>query len=495
MLDIGQKLINKQKQQQLNLLIRQINIKKQEQAIQLKKERQQQLTPKLQMFYRRPITPIIPFKIYQAWHSDDIPESVLFCVDNIKKNNPEFEHFLFNHNMCREFIKANFSIETLDAYDSIIPNAIKIDLWRYCMLYINGGIYLDVKYYCINNFKFKCLTDKEYFCKDLENSGGGIYNALIICKPKNPIMLKSINKVIENVNNKFYGDCSLEPTGPLMIKKFFTNDEMQNIKLELKVDTKVDNTLDIYISFDNMPILFFNNKYREEQKKYQKHWAYYWIDREFYLNKTNKGHIDVFTQIYETKHWGDNNNKNYSGSSGSGSSLEQQKNTYIPFLKSFIKKNNINSVTDLGCGDFIVGKMIYNDLDVKYYGYDAYEKVINYHNKNKNNKEKDKYTFTHLDFYKEKESIVGGDLCIIKDVLMHWSLDKIYNFLDYMIEKKIFKYILILNDCLQTEDNTNIADGQFRGLSANFYPLKKYSPTILYKYEPLKEISVIKLSE
>ena len=135
--------------------------------------------------------------------------------------------------------------------------------------------------------------------------------------------------------------------------------------------------------------------------------------------------------------------------------------------------------------------MIYNDLDVKYYGYDAYEKVINYHNKN--NMKNDKYTFTHLDFYKEKESIVGGDLCIIKDVLMHWSLDKIYNFLDYMIEIKKFKYILIINDCLQTEDNTNINDGQFRELSANFYPLKKYSPIILYKYEPKKEISVIKL--
>ena len=160
MLNIGQKQINKQKQEMLNQVVAQINIKKQELARQqerarFKQQSIQQMIPKLQIFYNRPITPIIPFKIYQAWHSDDIPESVSSCIDNIKKMNPEFEHHLFNNNKCREFIKANFSLETLDAYDSIIPNAIKIDLWRYCMLYKNGGIYLDVKYYCINNFKFK----------------------------------------------------------------------------------------------------------------------------------------------------------------------------------------------------------------------------------------------------------------------------------------------------------------------------------------------------
>lgn len=283
MLNIGQKQINKQKQEMLNQVVVQINIKKQELARQqerarFKQQSIQQMIPKLQIFYNRPITPIIPFKIYQAWHSDDIPESVLSCIDNIKKMNPEFEHFLFNDNKCRDFIKDNFSKETLDAYDSIIPNAIKIDLWRYCMLYLNGGIYLDVKYYCINNFKFKYLTDNEYFCKDIEMSGNGIYNALIICKPKNEIMLKSINKVVENVKNKFYGKYSLEPTGPLMIKKFFTNEEIKNLNLTLKFE----NEKKIYITFDNLPILFFNNNYRKEQRKYQKHWSEYWDDKQFY---------------------------------------------------------------------------------------------------------------------------------------------------------------------------------------------------------------------
>jgi len=464
---------------------------------------------KFKLFYNRSIKSIIPLKIYQAWHSDDLPSSINFCIENIKKNNPEFEHFLFNSNKCRDFIKEKFSKDVLDTYDRIIPNAIKVDLWRYCVLYINGGIYLDIKYFCINNFKFKYLTDNEYFCKDISSSGSGIYNALIICKPKNEIMLKCINKVVENVKNNFYGKSSLEPTGPLMIKNFFSHNEIKKMILNLKFY----NDKNIFITYNNLPILFLNNKYRNEQVKYQKHWTEFWQDRNFYLNKITSNHIDVFTKIYEKKQWGFNNNNYYSGSSGSGSTIHEQINTYVPFLISFIKENKINSIVDLGCGDFNVGKLIYNNLNVSYYGYDAYKKIIDFHNikfntdeTNINNDETNinndetsinntKYFFTFLDFYTKKEEIINGDLCIIKDVLMHWSLDKIYNFLDFIIENKKFKYILICNDCHQINDDTNINDGEFRELSANFFPLKKYNPIILYNYKPKKEVSLIKIQD
>lgn len=47
--------------------------------------------------------------------------------------------------------------------------------------------------------------------------------------------------------------------------------------------------------------------------------------------------ISIFTNIYQTNEWGNNNNNNYQGSSGEGSSIEFNYNTYIPFLKTFIK--------------------------------------------------------------------------------------------------------------------------------------------------------------
>jgi hypothetical protein len=158
-------------------------------------------------------------------------------------------------------------------------------------------------------------------------------------------------------------------------------------------------------------------------------------------------------------------------------------------LKKVITDNNIKNVVDLGCGDFRCGKLIYDDLDVSYTGYDAYKKVIDY---NSSQCALPKYSFIHLDFCNNKSSIINGDMCILKDVIQHWSLDNIYTFLDYLVENKKFKYILICNCCNQPRDNTNITNGDFRPLSCEYLPLKKYNPRKLYNYKS-KEVCVIEV--
>jgi hypothetical protein len=197
----------------------------------------------------------------------------------------------------------------------------------------------------------------------------------------------------------------------------------------------------------------------------------------------------VFTKVYENNIWGNNNNVEYNGSSGPGSDIDYNKDNYVPFLKNFITDNNIKDIVDLGCGDFRCGKLIYDDLDVLYTGYDAYKKVIDY---NSNHHSLPKYSFTHLDFCNNKENILNGELCILKDVIQHWSLDNIYTFLDYLIEYKKFKYILICNCCDQIQDNADIKNGDFRTLSCEYLPLKKYNPVKLYNYNS-KEVSVIEI--
>ena len=197
----------------------------------------------------------------------------------------------------------------------------------------------------------------------------------------------------------------------------------------------------------------------------------------------------IFTNIYENALWGTNSNSEYNGSSGNGSSIDYNKDTYVPFLKKFLMDHKIQKVVDLGCGDFSCGSLIYDDLDVLYTGYDAYNKIIEYNSKKH---ALPKYNFKQLDVCNHKETIIKGDLCILKDVLQHWALDNIYEFLDYLVEHKIFKYILICNCCYQDKDNIDISNGEFRQLSCDFLPLKKYHPKKLYHYDT-KEISVIEI--
>jgi hypothetical protein len=201
---------------------------------------------------------------------------------------------------------------------------------------------------------------------------------------------------------------------------------------------------------------------------------------------------EAFTKVYTTKQWGNNDVRHYDGSSGSGSCISYNKDTYVPFLKKFITDNNIKNVIDLGCGDFKCGKIIYHDLNITYTGYDVYEKIVVFNSKYFSFP---KYSFRHLDFCNKKESIATGELCILKDVLQHWSLNNIYSFLDYLVEYKKFKYILICNCCHQKDDNqSDIKDSEFRPLSCDYLPLKKYNPVKLYNYDS-KEVSVIEINQ
>jgi mannosyltransferase OCH1-like enzyme len=161
---------------------------------------------------------VIPQNIFQTWHSKILPPLMFRSIESIKKHNPGFKHYLFDDNDCREFIKGHFKPDVLDAYDRLIPGAYKADLWRYCVLFICGGIYLDIKYRPNKGFKFINLCEKQHFVLDAD--GVGIYNAVMVSKPANIALFKAIRQIVSNVQNNYYGDSPLSPTGPQLLSKF-----------------------------------------------------------------------------------------------------------------------------------------------------------------------------------------------------------------------------------------------------------------------------------
>jgi mannosyltransferase OCH1-like enzyme len=200
-------------------------------------------------------------------------------IELLKKNNPEFNHQLFDDIDCQDFIRDNYETKVLDAYNTLIPGAFKADLWRYCILYKYGGIYLDIKYNCINDFKLISLTDKEYLVKDIHDNGA--YNALIICMPKNDIMLQCINTIVKNVQIQFYGDSCLSVTGPNMLFSLLTKIEISNLLIELQ---HTINNGKKYISYKGIKSLEEYPQYRYEQNVHSitGHYANLWSSRNIY---------------------------------------------------------------------------------------------------------------------------------------------------------------------------------------------------------------------
>ena len=198
-----------------------------------------------------------------------------------KELNPNYNIDFSLDNDCIDFLRENFNDYVADLFLGIPKGMYKADLWRYCVLYKMGGIYLDIKYIPVNNFKFINLLDREYWVTDVD--GNGIYNAFMICKAGNPILLNAINKIVENVQNKYYGTSFLEPTGPLLLSKYFTNEEKK--KSPIKHFLNGINDFNKFILFNNHPILQCFGGYHVEQNKYKikKHYSELWNERNIYL--------------------------------------------------------------------------------------------------------------------------------------------------------------------------------------------------------------------
>ena len=246
---------------------------------------------------------LIPLNIYQTWYTLDLLPDMKECVDLIKTTNPEFKYYLYDDKMCRQFINEHFTIDVVNAYDSLIPGAYKADLWRYCILYKYGGIYLDIKYKPMNNFKFITLTDKEYFVLDrpdgiiLKNSWG-LYNALMICLPSNPVLLRCIETIVYNVKNKIYGCNSLHPTGPALLGEIYFDsiEKINNIELihnsvyTIKINSngislpRIKYITKMNIIYRNTIILQNYSNYRKDQSKNNKRsYGYLWEKKQIYL--------------------------------------------------------------------------------------------------------------------------------------------------------------------------------------------------------------------
>jgi mannosyltransferase OCH1-like enzyme len=166
--------------------------------------------------------------IYQTWYTKDLPPKMRERVELLKSQNPRFNHHLYDDEDCRNFIKEHFKPDVLNAYNSLIPGAYKADLWRLCILFIKGGIYMDIKLACVNGFKLIELTENEHLVKDRTPHKLEILNTLMVCKKGNILLYKGIRQIVENVKNKFYGNSALEPTGPGLLGNIIEQNNLRS---------------------------------------------------------------------------------------------------------------------------------------------------------------------------------------------------------------------------------------------------------------------------
>ncbi len=84
----------------------------------------------------------IPQIIYQSYHSKRlIPDKV---ATNFKTFAANYTRYIFNDTECVQFLQQYFHADVAQSY-SQLQGPHRADLFRYAILYIHGGIYIDIK--------------------------------------------------------------------------------------------------------------------------------------------------------------------------------------------------------------------------------------------------------------------------------------------------------------------------------------------------------------
>lgn len=165
---------------------------------------------------------VIPKIIHQTYRSEALPPEILEIVEGLKSLNPDWEYRFYTDEDILEYIRKNFDEKVLTAYLKINPiyGAAKADLFRYLVLYKEGGVYLDIKSTCIYPLSDVIQSDDQFIVTQWQNEpgqkdeGAGLFRCLrenlniahgeyqqwfIIAEKNSPIMKHVVDTVVDNI--------------------------------------------------------------------------------------------------------------------------------------------------------------------------------------------------------------------------------------------------------------------------------------------------------
>lgn len=397
----------------------------------------------------------IPKVIHFVWVKGNVPICGQDIVERFKSLNPNYE------------IKIH-DITSLDKkYEHIIPNCTRpcqqADLIRASVLEHEGGWYFDIDMYpfssvdeIIENYKVK-----NFF---ISKQRDGRVNNACIGSIKNHSIWKSFEKHVNNLTEysrtSFGPDCFTE----IVPDDIVCNDAAMFYPIDLRKSA--------HNVFNSMHDKNEFSKHIEGIKNRTKgrvpHMLHLWglprkrINKDENINKKphEKTYENIFTNIYKTNKW--------RFGSGAGS-LKKVCTNYIEYITKLIKRKNIKSVLDIGCGDWQFSEDI-DWGDSNYLGIDVVKYLME---ENQKKYGSDKINFKFGDVHSIE--IENYDLILIKEVFIHLPNSEIEKILKKISGKCKF---LIISNPIGKRKNRDIIAGSYRPLDMTKEPFNLKGQTL-----------------
>lgn len=232
---------------------------------------------------------MIPKHIYQTWKSHNLPRGIARVIQQIMSINQGWCHHLYDDNEMEEFMRVNFAGRVYEAFNTIAIGAARADIWRYCVLYKYGGVYLDIDADILAPLDKLIRADDDAVIT--REQVAGLFNQWIMIFSKGHPLLKAvIDECVENVLSRSSNNI-LHLTGSTVFTKVLT-DRLKSNQLR-HVDLQGYGG-DLWHSLDTKLEELFN----VNGKKYR--CRFYGID----MNEFASYHNNAFQELYtETPQW------------------------------------------------------------------------------------------------------------------------------------------------------------------------------------------------
>jgi hypothetical protein len=148
---------------------------------------------------------------------------VASCIpDTLNGSASGWEQTLVNSTEALAFVASHFAATVAHAYEALPFSANKADLYRYCRMYIDGGVYLDIKSMPLVHLNEMTWGVNALYVHSASATGLRMHNGVLMSPRGNPLFLRLIADIVANGDSHDYHR---------IIKAMYATLESQNYRL------------------------------------------------------------------------------------------------------------------------------------------------------------------------------------------------------------------------------------------------------------------------
>ncbi len=231
---------------------------------------------------------MIPKIIFQTWKTKDLHPNIVKIRTRIQELNPTYKMMLFDDDDMERFIYDNFSDTVYSAYKRLVVGAAKADFWRYCVLYLVGGIYLDIDSEIVRPLD-ELIQECDQCIITREKHTGNFNNWFMIFEPNHPILKKAIEMCCWNIENYSSADTAINvaqltgPAGPFTcaINETLVPLYKESVHLWYETDAELNDVFNTetspmrvrFYGYDMESFGIWKHEYAEDLYAEQPHWT------------------------------------------------------------------------------------------------------------------------------------------------------------------------------------------------------------------------------